>query len=221
MNEPVSKAMCNGCWSAYRKFPHGAPASCKCRPRSHANITGIDTRTALKMPSVHVVLTGADCRADGLGPLPSPAPYKRRGGSPMYLPPRPAIAFNRVMHVGYPVAVVVADAPRPCNRRGSSRRNTDCPMANSPTILRAPVVEISRPSKLEGRRPLPRRYLPGALTSLTDRHRSSYRKDARAAAKEQARICRGWPWRAIRARRLPACRYRRCRAAPTHPPPRS
>src|SRR5262245_62791257 len=28
----------------------------------------------------------------------------------MFLPPRPAIAFDRVMHVGYPVAVVVADA---------------------------------------------------------------------------------------------------------------
>src|SRR5262249_57610707 len=27
----------------------------------------------------------------------------------MFLPPRPAIALNRVMHVGYPVAVVVAD----------------------------------------------------------------------------------------------------------------
>ena len=30
--------------------------------------------------------------------------------SVMFLPPRPAIAFDRVMHVGYPVAVVVADA---------------------------------------------------------------------------------------------------------------
>jgi carbon-monoxide dehydrogenase large subunit len=27
----------------------------------------------------------------------------------MYLPPRPAIAIGRVMHFGYPVAVVVAD----------------------------------------------------------------------------------------------------------------
>ena len=37
------------------------------------------------------------------------APYKRRDGSPMYLPPRPAIAVGRVRHVGYPIAVVVAD----------------------------------------------------------------------------------------------------------------
>jgi aerobic carbon-monoxide dehydrogenase large subunit len=79
-------------------------------PHGHADITGIDTRTALQMPGVHAVLTGADYRADGLGSLPSMAPYKRRGGGPMFVPPRPAIAFNRVMHVGYPVAVVVADA---------------------------------------------------------------------------------------------------------------
>ena len=79
-------------------------------PHAHADITGIDTRTALKMPGVHAVLTGADYRADCFGSLPSMAPYKRRGGGPMFQPPRPAIALDRVMHVGYPVAVVVADA---------------------------------------------------------------------------------------------------------------
>ena len=41
--------------------------------------------------------------------MPSMAPYKRRDGGPMYLPHRPAIAIDRVLHVGYPVAVVVAD----------------------------------------------------------------------------------------------------------------
>ena len=66
-------------------------------PHAHADITGIDTGTALQMPGVHAVLTGADYRGDGLGSLPSMAPYKRRGGGPMFLPPRPAIAFDRVM----------------------------------------------------------------------------------------------------------------------------
>jgi aerobic carbon-monoxide dehydrogenase large subunit len=78
-------------------------------PHAHADITGIDTRAALQMPGVHAVLTGEDYRTDGLGSLPSMAPYKTRGGGPMFLPPRPAIALNRVMHVGYAVAVVVAD----------------------------------------------------------------------------------------------------------------
>src|ERR1700730_6693771 len=76
-------------------------------PHAHADITDIDTRTAQQMPGVHAVLTGEDYRADGLGSLPSMAPYKRRGGGSMFLPPRPAIALNRVMHVGYPVAVSV------------------------------------------------------------------------------------------------------------------
>ena len=78
-------------------------------PHAHADIAGIGVRAALQMPGVHSVLTGEDYRADGLGSLPSMAPYKMRGGSPMFLPPRPAIALNRVMHVGYPVAVVVAN----------------------------------------------------------------------------------------------------------------
>ena len=61
------------------------------------------------MPGVQAVLTGDDYKADGLGSLPSMAPYKKRDGTPMYLPERPAIAVGRAMHVGYPVAVVVAD----------------------------------------------------------------------------------------------------------------
>ncbi len=78
-------------------------------PHAHADITTVDTRAALQAPGVHAVLTGKDYRTDGLGSLPSMAPYRARGGGPMFLPPRPAIALNRVMHVGYPVAVVIAD----------------------------------------------------------------------------------------------------------------
>src|SRR5580692_11056110 len=78
-------------------------------PHAHADIRGIDTGAARQMPGVHAVLTGADYAADALGPLPSMAPYKKRDGGPMYLPLRPAIAIDRAMHVGYPVAVVVAD----------------------------------------------------------------------------------------------------------------
>ena len=78
-------------------------------PHAHADIRSIDTRVALQMPGVHAVLTGDDYRTDALGSLPSMAPYKKRDGSPMYLPPRPAIAIGRVLHVGHPVAVVVAD----------------------------------------------------------------------------------------------------------------
>src|ERR1043165_3199400 len=80
-------------------------------PHAHADIKSIDTRAALQMPGVHAVLTGKDYEADGIGTMPSMAPYKRRDGGPMYLPYRPAIAVDRVRHVGYPVAVVGADTP--------------------------------------------------------------------------------------------------------------
>ncbi len=59
-------------------------------PHAHADITGIDTRAALQAPGIHAVLTGEDYRADGLGSLPSMAPYKTRAGGAMVLPPRPA-----------------------------------------------------------------------------------------------------------------------------------
>src|SRR6202040_2303863 len=78
-------------------------------PRAHAGLRRIDASAALAMPGVQAVLTGADYAADGLGPLPAMALYKRRDGRPMYVPERPAIAIDRVRHVGYPVAVVVGD----------------------------------------------------------------------------------------------------------------
>src|SRR6185295_14632203 len=78
-------------------------------PHAHADIKGIDTRAALQMPGVHAVLTGKDYEADSLGTMSSMALYKKRDGGPMYVPHRPAIAVGRAMHVGYPVAVVVAD----------------------------------------------------------------------------------------------------------------
>jgi len=78
-------------------------------PHAHADIRKIDAGAALARPGVHAVLTGEDYKADGLGSLPSMAIYKKRDGGPMYLPHRPAIAVGRAMHVGYPVAVVIAD----------------------------------------------------------------------------------------------------------------
>src|SRR4029077_16626596 len=60
-------------------------------PHAHADIRGIDAAEALKTPGVHAVLTGEDYRADGLGSLPSLAPYKNRDGTPIAHPPRTAL----------------------------------------------------------------------------------------------------------------------------------
>jgi carbon-monoxide dehydrogenase large subunit len=91
------------------KLPDQVHAAILRSPHAHADIRSIDARAALQMPGVHAVLTGRDYETDGLGTMPSMAPYKRRDGSAMYLPYRPPIAVGRVRHVGYPVAVVVAD----------------------------------------------------------------------------------------------------------------
>lgn len=74
-------------------------------PHAHALIKGIDVAPALAVAGVHLVATSADLAADGLGPLPCMAAV-----TPLIVPPRPALAVDRVRHVGDPVAFVVADS---------------------------------------------------------------------------------------------------------------
>ena len=65
-------------------------------PHAHADITGIDTRTALQMPGVQAVLTGADYRADGLSSLPSLASstsvWAAQPRTPIVMPPMTKIS---------------------------------------------------------------------------------------------------------------------------------
>ena len=76
-------------------------------PYGHAVIEGIDTAAAGAMPGVRGVFTAADLDADGIGPLPCIAQVATV--APMIVPPRHALARNRVRHVGDPVAFVLAD----------------------------------------------------------------------------------------------------------------
>ncbi|MGH7355877.1 MAG: xanthine dehydrogenase family protein molybdopterin-binding subunit [Candidatus Rokuibacteriota bacterium] len=76
---------------------------------AHARIGAIDTSAAQKAPGVLAVFTGADLAADGLGNLPTDTTRKRGDGSPAFPTPRPALARDRVRHVGDPVALVVAE----------------------------------------------------------------------------------------------------------------
>ena len=75
-------------------------------PHAHAAIRGIDKRAALALPGVRAVLTLADLRPYLRNErlvvgLPSPS-YKQQRD-------RPALAGDEVVHVGEPVAIVVAD----------------------------------------------------------------------------------------------------------------
>jgi carbon-monoxide dehydrogenase large subunit len=76
-------------------------------PHGHAEIGGIDTEMARALPGVRGVFTAADLAADEIGPLPCIAQVATVG--PMIVPPRFALAVERVRHVGDPVAFVVAD----------------------------------------------------------------------------------------------------------------
>ncbi len=78
-------------------------------PHAHAAIRSIDTSAAEAMPGVIAVLTGEDYAADGMGYIAGGSPLKRRDGSNMQRPPRPALTRDRVRHVGQPVALVVAE----------------------------------------------------------------------------------------------------------------
>jgi carbon-monoxide dehydrogenase large subunit len=73
-------------------------------PHAHAVIRSIDTAAASAMVGVMGVVTWADI-AD-LGPLPCATAVATV--EPMRVPPRPALARDRVRHVGDPVAFVVA-----------------------------------------------------------------------------------------------------------------
>lgn len=80
-------------------------------PHAHARLRAVDGSAALKAPGVLAVLTGAEVAADGLGNLPSDPGRKRRDGSAAFTTRRPALARERVRHVGDPVALVVAETP--------------------------------------------------------------------------------------------------------------
>src|SRR5947199_3857743 len=77
-------------------------------PYGHAAIESIDTVAARAVPGVRGIFTAADLDADGIGPLPCIAQVATI--APIIVPPRRALARDRVRHVGDPVAFIVADA---------------------------------------------------------------------------------------------------------------
>jgi carbon-monoxide dehydrogenase large subunit len=76
---------------------------------AHGVLRGVDSATALAMPGVLAVLTGADLEAAGLGPMPITVFGENRDKSPYPRPRQMALATDRVRYVGDPVAFVVAE----------------------------------------------------------------------------------------------------------------
>ena len=78
-------------------------------PHAHARILGIDTTEAAGMPGVIAVVTAKSLEAANLHTVTAGVPFEGKNGTRPISPRRPALAIDRVMHVGEPVALVVAE----------------------------------------------------------------------------------------------------------------
>ena len=78
-------------------------------PHAHARIASIDASAARAMPGVVAVYTGADLKAGGVSPLPTPCPFPRPDGTPSKSAPMWPLAVDTVRFVGEGVAAIVAE----------------------------------------------------------------------------------------------------------------
>ena len=81
-------------------------------PHAHARIASIDTGGAAAIPGVVAVFTHRDLEADGVAPLIEPNEVTGRSGGKTVNVAHPLLAGERAMHVGDPVAMVVAETRR-------------------------------------------------------------------------------------------------------------
>src|SRR5579883_253041 len=94
-NEDARLVTGQGRFSADFKLDGEAYAAIVRSPHPHARIRAIDTEAARAMPGVLLVLTGADCLADKLAPIPhDPVPKTKfdmklaaPGGKPPFIGP--------------------------------------------------------------------------------------------------------------------------------------
>ncbi len=77
-------------------------------PHAFARIVNVDITPAQSAGGVFGVLTAKDMA--GVGSLGRHPPLNGRGGKALIVPHRPALAAERVVHIGEPVAMVVAES---------------------------------------------------------------------------------------------------------------
>jgi carbon-monoxide dehydrogenase large subunit len=78
-------------------------------PHAHARICGVDVAAAKAAPGVLAVITAAELAAENFNTVSQAVPMPGRDGKMAVSPHRPALAGERVLHVGEPVALVVAE----------------------------------------------------------------------------------------------------------------
>jgi carbon-monoxide dehydrogenase large subunit len=111
-------------------------------PHAHARIAAIDTTKAAAAPGVLAILTGADYRADGLGPIPhnaglmsSPPDLKVRlpGMAPVTTAHYP-MPVHKVRFVGEPLAMVIAETAAEAK---TAAEQVDITYEELPAVVRA------------------------------------------------------------------------------------
>src|SRR5215211_1571839 len=75
-------------------------------PHAFARIVSVDVEEARRAPGVLAVLTAADMEAAGVGNISRHPPMTGRNGAKVVQTNRPALAGDRVLHVGQPVVAV-------------------------------------------------------------------------------------------------------------------
>src|SRR5512143_3161929 len=91
------------------RLPNTAYAAFVRSPHAHARIVSVKTEDARTAKKVLAVLTAKDMKAANVGTVSRHPPVPGRGGAKMIMPFRPSLAGEKVMHVGDPVAMVVAE----------------------------------------------------------------------------------------------------------------
>jgi aerobic carbon-monoxide dehydrogenase large subunit len=97
----------NGRYAADVSLPQQAYAYFARSPHAFARIVSVDVTAAQSTPGVLGVLTAKDM--EGVGSLARHPPLAGRGGKALIVPHRPALAAEQVVHIGEPVAMVVAE----------------------------------------------------------------------------------------------------------------
>jgi carbon-monoxide dehydrogenase large subunit len=92
------------------RLPNQAYAAFVRSPHAHARVSAVNADDARKAKGVLAVLTAADMKAAGVGNVSRHPPVPGRGEANLVVPFRPALAGEKVMHVGDAVAAVVAES---------------------------------------------------------------------------------------------------------------
>jgi carbon-monoxide dehydrogenase large subunit len=93
------------------QLPHMLHGAVLMSPHAHALIKSISFEETLKIPGVHLVLTGKDAQAENLGGIPPLFMPEDMGGPKGYRTFRPLLEPAKARYVGDRIAFVVADSP--------------------------------------------------------------------------------------------------------------